>query len=285
MGRLSAFGRAGGADMDRLMCLHVQTSGEPVEVYVNGVPVLRLPAGAASQSLTVHEYLQNGSNRLTMVVGPLPAAQLLAAGSAAAQPRMAARAAEARARLVLLRQGKSLADEAVRVLAEVAWAVDEGTAFDAPTAVHQDLELPLGFARWRWLDAPVLSPGPQDRITVLAALQRIAFDLSRGNPDSLLAACRLKLEEVDQAYLRPAGHAATALRQQVQQLWQAGLLATLQPPTAETLLLHPLAGGRLLDCLDPLGAPLLRSHNDNAMGNVAWPLRLTLIDGKVYVLR
>jgi len=268
--------------MDRLMCLHVQTSGEPVEVQVNGVPVLALPAGAGSRSVTVHEYLQNGSNRISLVVAPLPRAL----PDAPAQPRMAARAAQARARLVLLRQGKSLADEAVRVLAEVGWAVEEGSSFAAPTLCHQDLELPLGFPRWRWLDAPVLSLSAADRQTVLAALQRIAFDLSRGNPDSLLAACRLRLEELDAAYQRPAGHGAAALRAQVQQLWQAGTLATLQPPTTEMLWLREVAGGRLLECLDPLGGPVLASRNDDAgLGNIAFPLRLTLIEGKVYGLR
>lgn len=272
--------------MDRLMCLHVQTSGEPVEVHVNGVPVLALPAGAGSQSVGVHEYLQNGSNRITLVVAPPPVALAMATPGAPAQPRMAARAAQARARLVLLRQGKSLADEAVRVLAEVAWAVEEGHSFDAPTAVHQDLELPVAFARWRWLDAPVLNPSPQDKLTVLAALQRLAFDLSRGQPDSLLAACRLKLEEVDQAYQNPAGHGAAALREQVQQRWQQGALETLRPPTAEMLWLRPVAGGRLLECLTPMGTPVLGTLNDGVkLGNVAWPLRLTLIDGKVYVLR
>jgi len=272
--------------MDRLMCLHVQTSGEPVEVLVNGVPVLSLPAGAGSQSIAVHEYLQNGSNRISLVIAPPPIAQAVAAPDAPAQPRMAARAAHARARLVLLRQGKSLADEAVRVLAEVGWAIEEGESFQAPTITHQDLELPVGFPRWRWLDAPVLNPGPQDRQLLLAAVQRIAFDLSRGNPDSWLAACRLKLEELDQAYQRPAGHGATALREQVQRLWTAGVLATLQPPTVESLLLRIVAGGRLLECLNPMGGPALSSMNDDlALGNIAWPLRLTLIEGKVYVLR
>lgn len=272
--------------MDRLMCLHVQTSGEPVEALVNGVPVLSLPAGAGSQSVTVHEYLQNGSNRISLAVAPPPVALAVAAPNAPAQPRLASRAAHARARLVLLRQGKSLADEAVRVLAEVNWAVEEGASFEAPTLQHQDLELPVAFPRWRWLDAPVLNPSPQDRQTVLATLQRIAFDLSRGNPDSFLAACRLKLEEVDQAYQRPAGHGAAALREQVQALWKAGALETLQPPTVETLLPRLVAGGRLLECLNPMGAPVLGSQNDDVtLGNIAWPLRLTLIEGKVYVLR
>ena len=72
----------------------------------------------------------------------------------------------------------------------------------------------------------------------------------------------------------------------MQQLWQAGVLATLQPPTAETLLLRVVAGGRLLECLNPIGAPVLSTLNDEAsLANIAWPLRLTLIEGNVYVLR
>jgi hypothetical protein len=256
--------------MERLMCLHVQTSGEPVEVSVNGLPVLSLPAGPGSQSVTVHEFLQNGSNRISLVVAPPPLALAMAMPNAPAQPRMASRPAQARARLVLLRKGKSLADEAVRVLAEVNWAVEEGAAFEAPTAVHQDLELPVGFRRWRWLDAPVLNLGPLERQTVLAFVQRIAFELSRGNPDAWLTASRLKHEEMGQAYQRPDGEVEALLREEVQQLWKAGALATL----------------RLLECLNPMGAPVLSTQNDGVkLGNVAWALRLTLIEGKVYILR
>ena len=272
--------------MDRLMCLQVQSSGEPVEVHVNGVPVLSLPAGGGSRAVTVHEFLQNGSNRLSLVIAPLPVAQVVVAPDAPAQPRLAARAAQARARLVLLRQGKSLADEAVRVLAEVSWAVEDGESFQAPTVRHEELQLPVAFPRWRWLDAPPLTPSAPERQQLLAALQRLAFDLARGHADSLVAACRLKLEELDLAYQRPAGHGAAALRALVQQRWEAGALASLAPPTAETLLLRRVADGRLLDALNPLGAPALGTANDDAgPGNVAWPLRLTLIEGKVYVLR
>lgn len=279
------------------MSLHVQTSGEPVEAQVNGVPVLRLPAGAGSQSVAVHEHLVNGSNRISLVIGALPptppvalaghpAAAAAAAAAGAGQLRIAQRPAQARARLVLLRRGKSLADEPLRVLAEVPWAVQEGDRFEAPCTLHQDLDLPLGFPRWRWLDAPLQDGAPQDGLVVLATLQRLAFDLSRGQPDSLLAACRLKLEELDQAYQTPPGHAAAALRAQVQRLWEGGTLRTLEPPTALSLCLRAVAGGRLVECLNPSGQPVLCSRGDGpgAMG-AAWPLRCTLIDGTVYVLR
>lgn len=272
--------------MDRLMCLHAQSNGLPLEVWVNGVPVLSLPAGVTSQSVTVHEFLHSGSNRISLVVAPPPVAVALGAPEVPGEPRLAAAPAWAHARLVLLRQGKSLADEAIRVLAEVGWAVKDGESYTAPTACHQDLDLPVSFPRWRWLDAPVQTPTVQDKHRVLAEIQRLAFDLSRGRPDSLLAACRLKLEELDHAYQRPAGHGAAALRQQVQALWEAGVLATLTPPEANGLLLRPVAEGRLLEALSPTGAPVLATRNDEqAMGNIAWPLRLTLIEGNVYVLR
>jgi hypothetical protein len=35
-----------------------------------------------------------------------------------------------------------------------------------------------------------------------------------------------------------------------------------------------------------MGAPVLSTQNDGVkLGNVAWALRLTLIEGKVYILR
>ncbi len=268
--------------MDRLMCLHVQSNGEPVEVHVNGVPLLRLPAGASSQCVTVHEYLLAGSNRLTLVVRPPHPS----APAATTQPRLAERDSAAQARLMLLRSGKSLHDGNARVLGEVSWTAAEGSSFEAPATVEQTLDLPVTFPRWRWLDAPVLQAGATERNLVLAWLQRVAFELSRGNPDLWLSTARLKLEELALAYQRTEAQVTAALRAQVQTLWQDQALATLLPPTAETLVLRPVAGGRLLECLNPMGQPVLSTQNDPAaLPNPAWPLRLTLIEGKVYVLR
>lgn len=268
--------------MDRVMCLHVQSNAEPVEAFVNGVPVLRLPAGAGSQCVTVHEYLQAGSNRLTLVVRP----PTVPSAAATPQPRLLERDSAAQARLLLLRAGKSLHDGNARVLGEVAWTAAEGSSYEAPATLEQSLDLPVAFPRWRWLDAPLLQPGPTERGLVLAFLQRMAFDLARGNPDAWLAAARLKFDELALAYQSTEAQIVTSLRAQVQQLWQDKALATLLPPTAETLVLRPIAGGRLMECLNPMGGPVLATQNDpTTLRNQAWPLRLTLIEGKVYILR
>lgn len=271
--------------MDRLMCLQVTSSGEAVEALVNGMPVARLPAGGGSRCVTVHEYLLAGANRIALSVAPPPLTAGTAQPAAPAQPRLAATASAVRARLMLLRQGKR-ADDDARVLGEVGWAVAEGEAFEAPTVVERTLELPVTFARWRWLDAPVITLGPSERQAVLSFVQRLAFDLSRGNPEALLTASRLKFEELALAYQWPAEQAQARLRAQVQQLYEAQALKALVPPTAEGLLLRPVAGGRLLDCLNPLGAPVLSVPTDAATAATqAWPLRLALVEGKAYVLR
>jgi len=270
--------------MDRLMCLHVQSCTEAVELWVNGLPVMRLPAGGTAQTLTVHEYLQAGANRLTLVVAPSPLLQ--AAGAPAAVPRLAPKPLQVQARLLLLRSGKRVADGSARVLAELNWHAAEGQAFDAPTIVNQELELPVAFPRWRWLDAPAITFGPAERALALAFVQRCCFELSRGNPDGLIAASRLKYEELGQAYQVPEAELVGGLRDQVQALWKSQALAKLVPPTAESLLLRPVAAGRLIECLNLMGEPALRTQNDDPkLANAAWPLRLTIMDGKVYVLR
>ena len=60
----------------------------------------------------------------------------------------------ARARLVLVRQGQSPADPGARVLGVAEWATAEGRSYDAPSAHKREVDLPVSFPRWRWLDAP-----------------------------------------------------------------------------------------------------------------------------------
>ena len=50
--------------------------------------------------------------------------------------------------------------------------------------------------------------------------------------------------------------------------------------------LRPLLGGRLIECLAPLGGPVLRTQNESAtQANHGWPVRLAMVEGKIYVLR
>ena len=74
-------------------------------------------------------------------------------------------------------------------------------------------------------------------------------------------------------------------RDHLQGLYAAKALKVV-PPTAEEIVLRPVVQGRIVDCLTPQGGPALRTRNEApALGEHAWPLRLALVEGRIYVLR
>ena len=72
-------------------------------------------------------------------------------------------------------------------------------------------------------------------------------------------------------------------RLHIQQLHAAKPLKPVLPAAAK-MILRPVAGGRLLECLAPGGGPLLSSPVAGG-GTASWPLRLASVDGRFYVVR
>ena len=266
--------------MDRLMLLQLEAAGCSAEVLLNGLPVAALPVAGGRACLAVHEYVLAGRNKLGLRAGLPPAG--VASGP---QPRVAVGATWARARLVLARAGQTASDPAARVLGSVEWAVEEGQSYEAPVAREQELELPVNFPRWRWMDAPPVALNPVSQRQILECLQQLAVELGRGNPEPLLALARLRFEELALAYQTSPADAMQRFRVHLQGLFERKALKIV-PPQAETTVLRPVADGRLIECLDPLGAPVLHTQNDDAsLGNQSWPIRLAMVEGKIYVLR
>lgn len=266
--------------MDRLLLLHLESGGCAAEALLNGMAVAATPAGGGSACLAVHEYMLTGRNQLGIVVAPPPPGRAVAP-----QPRIATLPTWARVRLLLSRQGRGVLDPNTRVLASVEWAATEGKPYEMPTTTSQDLELPLNFPRWRWLDAPPIALTPPVQRQILEFIQLQAVELGHGHPDPMLAACKLRFDELAVAYQRNTADLVALFRGHLQQLFEAKALKIV-PPTAEDLVLRPLADGRLIECLSPLGGPALRTQNENpVVGNHAWPVRLAMVDGRIYVLR
>jgi len=266
--------------MDRLMILQLEAGGCSAEVQLNGMPIAWLGAAGGRICVPVHEYALAGRNQITLVAcGPIPGM------AAASQPRVASVPTWARATLVLARQGQSPSDANVRQLVSVEWAAVEGRGFDAPATETREVDLPIGFPRWRWLDAPLLTIGPAVARSIVEFLQELAVELSRGNPDPLLVAAKLRFDELALAYQMAPADAVQRFRDQVQRLY-ADKSLKVAPPLMADVVLRPIVGGRLIECLTPLGGPVLRTQNEDAkLGNQAWPIRLAMVEGKIYVLR
>ncbi len=260
--------------------LQLESGGCAAEAHLNHMPIAAVGASGGRQCIAVHEYTLTGRNHLALVCGPgVPGRPVTP------QPRVATGPTWARARLVLAKQGHSATDSSTRVLAEVEWAATEGKSYEAPTTVQREVELPVKFPRWRWLDAPQVTITPAVQRQILEFVQQLAVELGHGSPDALLAACKLRFDELALAYQREPAAAVQAFRDHLQALYAAKALKIV-PPVAEELVLRPLVEGRLIECLNPLGGPVLRTQNeDPALGNQAWPIRLAMVEGRIYVLR
>lgn len=264
--------------MERLLVLRLDSVGVTAEAVLNGVPLVRSGPAAGAVTLPIHEFTLAGANELQLLIQPAPPGQ-----TAALQPLLSDGQRGASLRLLLPRIGQLAHPENARTLAQIDWAPAAGEVTEVPATLRQTVDLPIAFPRWRWFDAPVIAE-PRELLAPAAAyLQTIALGLARGDPEPLLLAARLRFEELALAYQRNLADDVGRLRLQVQ---QAHGQAPLQPvmPKADTLLLRPVAGGRLLECLTPDGQPALHSPLAGG-GRLAWPVRLAAIEGRFYVIR
>lgn len=271
--------------MERLLVVKLDAQDCAAELWLNGVPLVRADADRPRVVMPVHEYTAAGENRLELVVWPhatttLPGTEppplpLVADGRTVAQAH------------VLLPRVRSVADEAnARSLAQLTWAPVQGTAYEAPHRLAQDVVLPVSFPRWRWLDAPLLPQTPEDaaplQAAALALVQQLGADLAAGELDRVLATLRLRTEELAVAYLRQPSDETARLRERFAQ-WHGEGRLVFAPVTA--VVLRPIAGGRLYECLGVDGGPALVTLPDAHGRVIALPLRVAAVEGKLYVLR
>lgn len=264
--------------MERLLVLRLEGGGVAAEAVLNGVPLGRIGAGAPPLTLPIHEYTLAGANQLEVVIEPGQPGV-----NAPVQPRIGDGSSWACLRLLLPRAGHRAHPEFARTLAQIDWAAPKGELLELPAHVRRTIDLPIQFPRWRWLDAP-LAGEPRDWLPAAATLlQRIALGLARGDPEPFVQAARLRFEELAAAYQRPLADEVGRFRAAVQG-WHARQPLEPTLPNVESLRLLPVAGGRLLECLDPTGAPALASPLADG-ARVRWPMRLAAIEERLYVLR
>ena len=273
--------------MERLLVIKLDALGCEAEALLNGLPVARVDPLRPRAIVPVHEYTLAGANQLELVVWPYPAqAPVQAPGQLpkVAEPRLSDGLRSAHLRVLLPRIGSPADEGTARTLGQLDWAPAEGETYNAPLTLSQEVTLPVSFPRWRWLDAPVVEPTPTQHALVLAFLQAVEKDLAAGEPDRFLNAARLRTEEIATAYQRQPAEETQRWREHLLKLHAAKSLV-FKPLAAESLVLRPIAGGRLLECVSSDGGPALATEPDAQGRRFALPLRVTAVEGKVYVLR
>ena len=265
--------------MERLMVIKLVAQGCTAEAWFNGLPMARVSPLAPEIVVPAHEAALTGMNRLELVVGPGSGA-----AAAAAALQTAPHAMAAQVHLLLPRVGSSVDETQARRLAHLQWACAAGEPLSLPVRQTREADLPIRFPRWRWLDAPVVQPTPALTQQAHAFVCGLARDLARGQTESFLAATRLRTEELALAYQRSPDAETARLREWLEQMYAAASLVWQPLLPAETQL-RPLVGGRLLECLGGDGRAALTTVPDKVGSTLALPLKLSVVEGRFYVLR
>lgn len=265
--------------MERLMVIKLVAQGCTAEAWCNGLPLARVTPLASEAVVPVHEAASTGLNRLELVIGPGSEAS-----TAAALLQTAPHAMVAQVHLLLPRIGAAIDEAQARTLARLEWACAAGEPLSLPARQVHEVDLPVRFPRWRWLDAPVVQATPALTQQAHAFVTGLARDLARGQTDSFMTATRLRTEEVALAYQRGPDDEAARLREWLEQMYAVSGLVW-QPLMPEEMRLRPLAGGRLLECLGGDGRAALTTVPDKAGNILALPLKLSVVEGRFYVLR
>ena len=267
----------------RLLVVKIEVMDCEAEVLLNGMPIARASAARNRVVMPVHEYAVEGDNQLELVLWPHPA-QLVQSPMPVPKPWVSTGNQAARVRMLLPRSGNLADENSARTLAQIDWAAPEGTACELPLTLSQQLTLPASFPRWRWLDAPLLEPTSELRPIALGFVQELAQGLSAGDFDAFQRATRLRHEELAVAYQFDAAQAAARLREHLASAHAAQRLNWL-PMDDQSLVLRPVARGRLVECLDATGAAMLRTAPDELGRSMALPLRLAAVERQLFVLR
>ncbi|MEP6872841.1 MAG: hypothetical protein ABI887_00590 [Burkholderiales bacterium] len=267
--------------MDRMLTLRLESVGCTAEALLNGVPLARTPRGGGLVSLPVHEYTLTGDNDLELVIEPPP----LVPGFERLPPESRLSDGEASASLSLLlpRVGNPANGSEARTLAQLNWVSPPVEILELPLVLASTVNLPVNFPRWRWLDAPPIDNPDAIRPQIAGFLQGIALALARGDAEGLISAARLRFDELAQAYQREPRDDLARFRAHIQQAHAEGPLRPMLP-TAQGLLLRRCAGGRLLECLTADGSPALNAERPNG-ARMHWPVRLAMVEERLYVLR
>lgn len=261
--------------------LRLAATGCIAEAVLNGIPLGRTPPGGGVLCLPVNEYTLSGDNRIELVIEPPP----LVAGFERLPPRavLGDGSSAASLRLLLPRVGHVASESQARTLAQLDWVSPSTEIVEMPINLTQTVHLPVAFPRWRWVDAPAIENPESMRSQIATFLQGIALSLARGNAEGLIVAAKLRFEELAQAYQRLLADDMARLRAHVQQAHgKEPLRPTL--PTAQGLVLRHCANGRLIECLDAAGRPALRADGGSGR-EISWPVRLAMVEGRLYVLR
>jgi len=248
--------------------LEVIASDIAFEVRVNDLPVLRMPAGRVQTAFDVNPQIEDGPNKLSLIVKPRTRGRDFSENAACKveirqRPSPESDAVESIGTLVFSGYGTN----AITGFSESTSARGGGPVeverFGAKATLGFEVSAPFG--QWEWATAERLRPTEQLRAELVAEMRKIHGLLARRDGEALSKLCALQARDYQRAYYLASLEEAHRM---------LGIDQILADPTVEIdafpdsiLTVEILGGGRLAQLVDDEGkSPLtLRSADAPSM--------------------
>ncbi|MBK8056874.1 MAG: hypothetical protein IPK33_03030 [Gemmatimonadetes bacterium] len=272
-------------DRDTVTLAQLEVSACTAELYLNGVPVLRLVSAAGSapaENVAVEQLLVPGRNTLELLVEPGPTP-----GTARSAERdLPFHPARSQARLIRVREDEEASPGNGTVLMETSFTWSDSSAqsrrFPVSSSAIGDLGLANG--RWPWLEAPSLAASKSLDEEARAVLNQLADAARAGSIDRFWELSRLATTDVLRAY--PA-MTESSMREEL-----AGFLAIASQSEGSVVVSSPdaqdfrlVGGSRLLELVDKDWTPSLKVRTPGRDSATGYPIFLARIGGILRIVR
>lgn len=270
--------------MNEFFMLDVDTNFCAAEAWINGIPVARCSAADGVQrQFPVHEYLIAGINKFQLVVEPGPTPSR--AFEPNPKPLTVPGDFFARMRFMRMPAGTFPEDPRVQTLFDLNYRPPAGTILPVPAVLEAESGAPPWASRPSWLDAQPVPDTPASRAFVANFLTQISQAMNGGDVEPYLAAARIRAQEVAAAYQLGAEAQMESFRAQFKRI-SARPGFQMAPIVPDDLDLRWCGGGRVIDCVDKKGQPVLRSAADSN-GNVSYrlPAKVAFFNRELHIVR
>ena len=182
--------------INKMIQVEMEKRNCDVEAYVNGIPMWRSLFDQPFNSVSAHEYLIDGVNKLELVVFPGPTPSI----ARTEQQERDSTGVYAEARLVKYLIDVYPGDQSGEVLTRVVWQGQDNKKEVFPKIVTEKTDLGPMFGRWVWQDAEklVLNKQTMDEITKYIKNFHQAF--SAGDGKFILNLAKMSQDATYRAY-------------------------------------------------------------------------------------
>ncbi|TFH64853.1 MAG: hypothetical protein E4G91_04505 [Candidatus Zixiibacteriota bacterium] len=250
---------------------------QQAELYVNDIPVARV--GGKLQpwaSVPVPEYVIDGANTLTVVIGIGNTPSVAKAGIAneKCDPEMAVHA-----RIVRMKEGEPARSGSGEMLVEIKWNGKKEEPFPVTVSAKGDLGKQLG--AWQWQSADALTLDSATYESAAKFISEINAAYTGGKPDPIIKVAKFKHSEAGRAYPEYGDVVFDDMfREQMEMTSKEPNWKPYALPRNEYDL-RLVANGRLIEAVAKDWRPILRMED----GDYAFPMHIGKVKGEWQILR